>query len=356
MNKCLKPIVVVAASLFLISCGGTHTPSSQNGSPVKAKSKQKASKNILAEVNGQPITEADLQPSIAEPLARIESQIFDLKRQALTKLINEQLIKKEASQRGLSTEELFKAEVNDKIGTLSDEEIAEFYQQNRKTFGRSSLKRVKEKIRQHLFTTRAQIYSQNFLSRLKAQAEINIYLSRPPIEVSVDDDPMQGNPQAKVTIIEFTDFQCPFCGRARPTVKRFIADYGDQIRYVMRDFPLAFHPQAQKAAEATNCANEQGKYWEYTDLLWQNQGALQIPQLKKYARQLKLDKKQFNECLDSEKYTAEVKKDAADGIKAGVSGTPAFFINGELLSGARPLEQFKEVIDQKLREAKRPVQ
>lgn len=167
-------------------------------------------------------------------------------------------------------------------------------------------------------------------------------------EISIDDDAVKGNPQAKVTIVEFSDFECPFCGKYyRETEFQIMKDYVDtgKVRYVFRDSPLDFHKSAQKAAEAAECAGEQGKYWEMHDYLFQNQDYLAVENLKGYAKDLKLDTTKFNDCLDKSKMAEEVKKDLADSQKYGVSGTPAFFINGKLISGAQPYGTFKAEIE-----------
>lgn len=169
--------------------------------------------------------------------------------------------------------------------------------------------------------------------------------------VNIDDDPIKGNKNAPITIIEFSDYQCPFCTRAEPTIKQVLETYKDKVRFIYRDFPLGFHQYAQKAAEASECADEQGKFWEYHDLLFEKQSEWSsegITKLKEYALNLGLDAKQFNECLDSGKMASEVQKDFNDGQQAGVSGTPAFFINGRLVSGAQPFSAFKQVIDEEL--------
>jgi protein-disulfide isomerase len=174
-----------------------------------------------------------------------------------------------------------------------------------------------------------------------------------PVDVSVDNDPAEGSADAKVTVIEFSDFQCPYCARFQAdTLPQIMQNYGDKIRFVYRDFPLtSLHQYALKAAEASECANEQGKYWDYHNLLFQNQSALDDASLKNYAATLQLDTATFNQCLDSDKYMSEVQKDYQDGIAAGVQGTPAFFINGMLVSGAQPYTVFKAAIDQALAKA-----
>lgn len=169
-----------------------------------------------------------------------------------------------------------------------------------------------------------------------------------PVEVDVDDDPAIGPADAPVTIVEFSDYQCPFCARAEATIKQILNTYGGKVRFVYRDFPLGFHQYAKKAAEASECADEQGKFWAYHDLLFANQQALDIDSLKGYAADLGLDLDKFNECLDTGRYASEVEHDMQEGQSYGVRGTPAFFINGHLVSGAQPFSVFKEIIDREL--------
>jgi protein-disulfide isomerase len=172
------------------------------------------------------------------------------------------------------------------------------------------------------------------------------------VAVSVDDDPSWGPEDAPVTIVEFSDFQCPFCSRffseTYPQIKQ---EYEGQVRFVYRDFPLtSLHENAQKSGEAAECADEQGKFWDYHDTLFNNNSALDDASLKSYASQVGLDTATFNQCLDSGKYTEEVQKDYQEGISYGVTGTPAFFINGVSIIGAQPYANFKAAIDAALQE------
>lgn len=188
---------------------------------------------------------------------------------------------------------------------------------------------------------------------------------RPPTpteaKAEVDDDPFLGDTNAPVTLIEFSDYQCPYCGRffqtTLPQLKKEYIDTG-KLKYVFRDFPLPFHQQAQKASEAAQCAGDQGKYWEMHDLIFKNQRAMQVEDLKGYAENLGLNKANFDKCLDGDKYTEEVKKDMADGRKVGVRGTPSFVlgkstkdgkIDGKFLRGAQSYQSFKEEIDSLLK-------
>jgi len=163
-------------------------------------------------------------------------------------------------------------------------------------------------------------------------------------------DPAKGPQDAKVKIVEYSDFQCPFCGRVVQTIRQIEEEYGDKVQITFRNFPLSFHQFAQKAAEAGECANLQGRFWEMHDMMFAHQNALRTEDLKSYAKQLGLDQEKFDSCLDNGEMKAEVERDFQDGTAAGVRGTPAFIINGEHISGALPFERFKEVIDKKLAE------
>lgn len=340
----MKKFLLLISLVVLNACSGNQ-PAPAPSSPTLVVSD---SKTVLAEVDGEKITEETLNEVIAGQLAQIQSQVYDIKKQGLDNLIDERLIAKEAKKRGVTVDELFKVEVADKVGTISDEEVQIFYNDNKDKLGGRTFDELKQAIKAELTNRKARLYRANFLDRLKSASSIKIMLAPPKVQVSADDDPSKGGKDAKVTVIEFTDYQCPFCGKVRPTVKQLVADYGDKVRYVLRDYPLEFHPSAKKAAEAAQCAGDQGKYWEYGDILWSNQKSLDVPDLKRYAGELKLDQKKFDACLDDGKYTAEVDKDQADGSKAGVNGTPTFFINGRVLSGALPLDQFKQIIDAEL--------
>ncbi|VVB92027.1 Thioredoxin [uncultured archaeon] len=175
------------------------------------------------------------------------------------------------------------------------------------------------------------------------------------VRASPDDDPVQGLKDAPVTIIEFSDFQCPYCAKfyfqTLPQIRENYINTG-KVKLVYRDFPLSFHQYAQKAAEAAECAQEQGKFWEFHDKIYENQSALNNDNLKQYAKDLGLDIKEFNTCLDSGKMSQEVMKDFQDGSSYGVTGTPAFFINGKKLVGAQPYEAFQRIIEQELNSSK----
>lgn len=349
----MKKLLVLFILAALPACGaGKSAKESSVKSPSVTISITGDSDTPVAEINGNPVTEKELNEVIAAPLTRLQSQLFDIQLQGINALIDNRLVEAEAKKENVSVQELLKKNVEDKVGTVNEQEVKDFFEKNKERFGGKSFEEIKKPLQQQLFTQKASVYRDNYLDRLREAANIKIFLTRPTVDVSVDDDPSRGPDNAPVTIIEFTDYQCPFCGRARPTVYQILDTYGDKVHYVVRDFPLSFHPYAKKAAEAAGCAGEQGKYWEYSKILWENQRALDVPDLKKYAKNLNLNTAKFDTCLDTDQFSEEIEKDIADGIKAGVSGTPTFFINGQLISGARPFEDFKEIIDSALVEQK----
>jgi protein-disulfide isomerase len=170
----------------------------------------------------------------------------------------------------------------------------------------------------------------------------------PVYKIATDGQPSKGNPAAAVTVVEFTDFQCPSCAATYPLIERIAAEYGDRVRFVVRDYPLDMHPDARKAAEAAEAAREQGKYWEYVALLYQNQSALTADKLKEYASRVGLDRAKFDAALDSGQFADNVRRDVHDGERAGVNGTPTLFVNGVRVERAT-YEALKAAIDTALK-------
>jgi protein-disulfide isomerase len=177
----------------------------------------------------------------------------------------------------------------------------------------------------------------------------------PLFKVPVDDSPSRGNPAALITMVEFSDYQCPFCSRAHATVKQLEAEYGEKLRVVMKQNPLDFHQNAMPSAKAVLAAGEQGKFWEMHDKLFANQSALDMPNLETYARDLGLNLEKWKQDMESPKVAAQIQKEQALARQLGASGTPAFFINGRKLSGAQPKERFKTVFEAELKTAQQLV-
>jgi protein-disulfide isomerase len=206
-------------------------------------------------------------------------------------------------------------------------------------------------IQQYLGDQQQATAKQDLIAELKKAGpavRVMMDVPRTPVTVAAD-DPSEGNANAPVTLVEYSDFQCPFCQRVMPTIKQLRTKYGDKVRVVWKDFPLTqIHPQAFVAAQAGNCAREQGKFWEYHDRLFANQAALQPESLKKYASEVGLDAAKFNECLDSSKYEARVQEALGAGMRVGISSTPTVYVNGRMINGAQPIEVFEAAIDDEL--------
>ncbi|NOK10504.1 thioredoxin domain-containing protein [Corallococcus exercitus] len=308
--------------------------------------------------NNEKVTFGELNERIKEPLANLDKQKFQLRKRGLEGLVTERLVKAEATKRGMTEDQLLKAEIDDKIPAPPEEKIKEVFEGAKGQLPPgATYEQMKPQIVDFLSGQQKQEQAQKFFDSLRQGANVKYELPeppRPPAERKqvAATGPSKGPEGAPVTIVEFSDFQCPFCSRAIGTVDQVTKTYGDKVRLVFRQFPLDFHKQAQKAAEASLCANDQGKFWEMHDKLFASQQALGVDDLKKYAGELKLDTAKFNSCLDSGEKAATVKADQADGSKVGVSGTPAFFINGIMLSGAQPFDEFKSVIDAELKGAK----
>ncbi|MBI4411692.1 MAG: thioredoxin domain-containing protein [Deltaproteobacteria bacterium] len=324
------------------------TPPPAPPAPEATTPAESAPSGALAMLNGEAITDAEVSERMKNQLRKVESQIYDIKKEGLDLIIEEKLVSMEAKKKGMSADELIKAEVERKVEEPTEAEISAFYSMFKKRFKDAPLDKVRNKLVDQIKSTKRQTAYNEFVESLSKNAKLEVLMERPRAEVSVDDDPSKGDAKAPVTLVEFSDFQCPFCKRARETVSKVLETYGNKVHYVFRDYPLSFHKQAKKAAEAAECAGDQKKYWEYNAILWEKQGQQEIDKLKGYAKELGLNEKKFAECLDSDKYAEEVDKDLNDGIAAGVSGTPAYFVNGMLISGAQPFERFKELIDEEL--------
>lgn len=310
--------------------------------------------DTLATVGARTITRAELERHVRPKLIEIENERYEALKEGLDELIADELIKQEAKSRGLEPAALVKQEVDAKVSAPTDDEIERIYDENKEDLGGASLESVKPRIVAYLKEAKKQERQAAFIQELKGKYKTAVTLRPPVVEVATAGRPERGGgAKAPVTIIVFSDYQCPFCKRAEATVDKVMKTYGDKVRLVFRDYPLPMHPDARPAAEAAACANAQGKYWEYHARLFENQSALGSAKLKEYAQQVGLDMTKFDQCVKERTFRDAVEKDLQDGAQVGINGTPAFFINGRMLSGAQPFEAFKEVIDEELASAKK---
>ena len=302
----------------------------------------------VATVNGVTIDEKDLAASMEGPLRQLRRQEYELKLSALESVIHQRLVEAEARARGVTPEKLMAEEVDAKAPPPTDEEVEAFYLGQKERINRP-LDAVRAQLRQGLWEAKLEQVREAFYQSLREKAKISILLRPPTVEVAIDPARLRGDPKAPVTIVEFSDFQCPFCQRVQPTLLELLARYPGKVRIAYRDYPLAqIHQRARKAAEASRCAGEQGKFWQYHDLLYADTSKLADADLSAHAKALDLDEARFAACLESGRYGAAVDADQKLGVNAGVNGTPAFLVNGVILEGAQPFSAFEKVIESEL--------
>jgi len=302
----------------------------------------------LATVAGQNIYDADLLPSIQGQLQPLRNQEYEIKRKGLDSLIEQKMLEAAAKAKGLTTDQLLQQEVEAKVKDPSDDEVQGFYLAQSGRLNKPLDDALKSQLRLSIKQAKTRQLREDYIKSLRADSKVVVLLSPPKVQVASDPKRMRGNAKAPVMIVEFSDYQCPYCHQVEPTVKEVLAKYGDKVVLSYRDFPLtAIHSQAMIAAEASRCAEEQGKFWEYHDQLFAG-SKLEKDALIEYARNLKLDEKQFDACVTSEKYKADIEKYEQEGRTAGVNGTPGFFINGVFLNGAQGQDAFSKVIDDEL--------
>lgn len=304
----------------------------------------------VATVAGRKITLSELETSVKTQLSELDSQRFEILEQGLQRLITTELLEKEAASRKISLDELVKQEVESKVPEPSEESIVKLYEDNKDDFEGQSLDELRPQLVPYLKSQKMQERGAAYLAELRKKYPTQINLRPPTVEVSDGGRPARGKAGAPITIISFSDYECPFCKRGAATIEEVLKKYGDKIRYVHRDFPLDFHKNARPAAEACACAGDQGKYWEFHAKLWAA-ADLKPETLAGFAKELGLDDKKFAACVEKKPHGEMLDRDLADGKALGVNGTPAFFINGRLLSGAQPFEKFEEVIEAELARA-----
>jgi protein-disulfide isomerase len=274
---------------------------------------------------------------------------YELEKGAVERLISDMLVIAEANRRNIGAEVLMRTEVSEKAHRPTEAEVEKFYAENKKEI-RGDLKAVHNQLVEFLEERDKQRLERDLNERLRSTANVRLLIQEPqaPTQlISVDDDPSRGPAAAPVTIVEFTDFQCPACAAMHPIIEEVLKSYGAKVRFVMRDFPLPIHPNARKAAEAANAAHAQGKFFEYAGLLFQRQDSLDPASLKKYATELGLDRARFDAALDKGTYAGEVQHDLLDGENYGVDQTPTIFVNGVVL-GTLSGEALRAAIDRAL--------
>jgi protein-disulfide isomerase len=351
----VRASAVAATSLVLFAC-----PAAKENPPACKPcvcAAEVAPAPVAATYGGKTLTVAELDARLADTLDELEKQKHQLRLAALDGFVINELIFTEAAKKNMPPDEFIKSEVDDKVPPPTDAEIkARFDQMSSELARGSTLADFKEAIATHLKAAKEEDRRKAFVDELRKNANVTVTLQAParPRVVVEAKGPSRGPDNARVTVVEFSDFQCGFCLRAKDTVDEVIQAYAGKVRLVFRQYPQQSHrtaagePLTPKAAEAALCANEQGRFWEYHDVLFKNQQRLEVAHLKEHAASLGLDAPKFGACLDGGKYAAAVREDSVAARKAGATGTPFFFINGIPLGGAKPIGDFKKLIDQEL--------
>ena len=300
---------------------------------------------VVALLDGEPITDEDLD--IKSELMKLEQEAYQVRQDALDRVVAMRLLEKEASKNGMEVGELLEAVVDSKIPEPNPAEVRAYYER-RKSRLRKPFEEVQEQVEAMIRNTNLQRARNDYVARLRRGAELEVRIAPPRLSVNIENAHGRGPEDAPVTLVEFSDFQCPFCKRVQPTLEELFEEYDGKLRWVFKDLPLTrIHPGAVRAAEAARCAGEQDKFWEYRDALF----ALRRVTDDVYpgvAKSLELDYEAWETCVDSGKYVAAVEADGAEAAGLGISGTPAFLVNGILISGAWPKESFTRVIEAEL--------
>jgi predicted DsbA family dithiol-disulfide isomerase len=351
----MRPLTL-ALVVLLTACRSAAPSTSTSTATATAATPEP--RTVLARVDGEEILAADVDESIRGGLIRADAEhqqsVHQLRSEALSDLIDARLVARQARKEGVTEDALIAREVTAKVSAPTEGELHAVYDRAREE-GQElpPFDDVRPEVVRFVTQSRMRAALDEFHGRLRAAAKVEnlmppLLLPKVPVEAV---GPSLGATDAPVTIVAFSDYECPFCKRAEPAVKSVLESYAGKVRLVYREFPLPNHRHAQKASEAALCAHDQGKYWQMQEKLFANQSALAVEDLKTYARGVGLDSERFDRCLDAGDKRGDIEKSIRAGDAAGVSGTPAFFINGRPLSGAASIERFKEIIDAELASA-----
>jgi protein-disulfide isomerase len=309
---------------------------------------------LVAKVAGKPITYDELVLPMASRIYDLEEQVYRLQRERLDQLIAKMVLDREAEQQGKATQELVKAFLASQTIPVEDQEVADYYAENRARWAewKGTEQELMAQIRAYLQQFKTQQRVMEYAKSLNPRHDVEVYLTEPQfptIQVRLEqDDPVLGPDNASLTIFEFSDYQCPACRRNHEVVREIRQAYRDRVRWVFKDFPMPGHQWARGAALASHCAAEQGKFWEYQDLLFASQDELSTERLTQLARELDLQMEPFNRCLEVGKFQAHIDRDIEQGKKFGFNTTPTFVINHRVVSGAPPAGRFRQIIDEEL--------
>jgi len=358
MKSCRLHLAAALACAGLAACtnasNASRTPPPAQAQAAKSPTDVDPATQV-ATIDGQAITYGDLDKEVGSKVRQATTEyltkVYDLRKGALEELISNRLLEGEAKAAGKSLDDWFAKDFIASVPAPSDADAKAFYADHMAEMQGHPFDEMSGQIIDYMKKDAARKKLTALLDQLKAKHGVKLALAPPVlprIEVAAT-GPSRGADQAKVTIVIFSDFQCPYCSRSIATEEQIMKEYDGKVRMVFRNFPLSFHPLAEKAAEAAACAADQGRFWEMHDKMFGDQKKLSPDDLKATAHALAgIDAKLFDTCLDSGAKKALVDADQKAGSDAGVEGTPAFFVNGQFINGAVPFEDFKTVIDREL--------
>lgn len=343
ITRWLFGTIVVVGSLTTVLA---QAPQKHAG--TRAATTPPSAADTAAVVGGTPITTKQLDEKLGARLIQLRTQEYRLRKGALDEIITTTLLDKEAAARKISTADLIAAEIEAKAKPVSEEEARAVLESARDRMGQMPEAEAIQSITAGMQRQRVIQRRSEFAAELKGKYGVQLLIEPPRFKIATPTGPTMGPADAAVTVVEFSDFQCPYCARSAETVKQLVDKYRGKIRLVFQDFPLPIHKEAPKAAEAAACAHDQGKFWQMHDKLFQVQKNLSPAELKQYAADLGLDGPTFNACLDTGKHAGDWKRSKAAGEAYAITGTPAFFINGIPVFGAAPMQEFTQIIDDEL--------
>jgi protein-disulfide isomerase len=341
------PWLGLVALLIAIPGCGNAAPAGQASPPPQAP----AAGDVLATIDGVSITRAEVEDALGVTLAKVEEQAYQLRRGQLDEMIATRLLEAEAKKRGVTVDQLVEQEVKGKAGEVTSADVDAFVKINRHRI-QGDPAQLTPQITAYLRSQRESERREEYVDGLRKAARVEVRLAAPPVfraKVATEGFPSRGPADAPVTIVEFSDFHCPFCRSVQPTLNALLQKYPSQVRLVYRHFPLdSLHPQARRASEASWCAAEQNRFWEFHDRVYASGPDASEETIRRLAREAGLDAAKLESCLASGRAAESIEKDLAEGSKFGVTGTPGFFVNGRTLSGHQPLESFVKIIDEEL--------
>ncbi len=339
----MKFVYLVFGLVVISSC-------SQSNSTSLFQYKVTEEEDLAARYLDQTVTKQQLRSGIESELYELENKIFELKMQNLKSIILNDLIAKQSDKKDLSEDKYIEEKILGEV-KVSAKEVDDFIK-NKKIPAQHVNDELKQRITQFLSQEKRDELIESWMQKKMGHKSVEVYFrpQRPTFDVPVGVSPVKGHKDAKITIVEFSDFQCPYCADATENLKKILEEFPDQVRVVFKNFPLPFHPQARDGSNAALCARDQGDdyFWSMHDYMFANQNMLAVEKLTEKAKELKLELEDFSQCLEEKRFDSQIEDDLKLGKSLGVRSTPTLFLNGQLLSGVHEYNQLKSIVKEEL--------